>query len=147
MAVITNDLDWLGRFQLGAQVPLLFCATNGSGVPTLPDAVPCVIVSDSVPVSKVAVKVPIISRYEVTALFCYLLELNSTFSAGRYRAEFSYKISGTGYAKLAEFEVLSSGATGGMGTSLVTMSLPNVEHAVMGTSQGVLKRYRNPRPL
>lgn len=139
-------MSFCGRYPLGETVPLAFLSQNASGVPSLPDAVPSILIySDSGAMKKGFV--PAYDRYSVTGLFLLPLFLDADFAQGRYHAVMDYAISGNAYRAQHDFEVLGCGDSGGRVLALGMMELPSAGYALPYTERGIIKKLRNPRSV
>lgn len=139
-------MSFLGRYLKGDVVSLAFQSKTAAGVPTLPDAVPSVIIYSDTASLKTKF-VPVQDRYVLTAFFLLPLFLDANFAAGRYHAVFNYSISGTPLRETYEFEVLSLGGGDGAGIALAMMEMPHADYAVQWAQGGRIKKLRNPRSV
>lgn len=137
---------FLGRIQRGEVIALPLLTVNGSDTPTVPDQAPCVVVYNGVtPVG--AFKMPAIDPLKVTGLFCHHLQVGGGYTAGMYRAVFTWKISSSDYSTTKSFEVLVAGSVDGSGIAMTTFRLPGADFALVQGRSGRIKRFRNPRAV
>ena len=136
---------WRGRYQLGEDAVLSLLTVNASGTPTWPDAAPIVQVWDETGVQVYSGSVPVTDRYGVTGLFQAKVFLGGPFAVGRYRADFTYLLSGDAFTSSQTFEVVAGGDAAGAVQSLTWFHQPHGEFVVQQLSGGSVQRGRNPR--
>lgn len=134
---------YLGRFQLGATVPLYLECTDGGTAPTLPDSPPQYKAFLNTTVVEQHL-MPIQDRYVVTGLFRSTLFLGRLYSVGMYSVVYYYSISGVAYMQTDNFEVVAGGDSAGAVVSTYFFARPEANYIVQSTEQSVVKRGRNP---
>jgi len=133
-----------GRYTLGDFVPLSLASRNSSDTPTLPGSAPVADVwSDSAKV--LSQKLPIHDRYGTTAFFHHLLQLDSRFSAGRYRVLYRYKVGSDTKLATDTFEIVAGGHHDGPGIAMHYYHDPGNEVVLLQGEGGRLLKLRNPR--
>lgn len=136
---------YLGRYQLGQEIPLSVRALNSSGVPTAPAAVPTINVYKSDGTKVISAKgIPIVDRYGVTGYFSYNLYLDARFATGSYAIVVSWTVSGFTGRDVLHFEVVRAGNVDGAIVSLYFYRRPHADFILQGTDGGVLTKGRNP---
>lgn len=139
-----HGTGYLGRFQIGQEVPLILWTRDRDRTPAFPDSHPLarVVASDGTHVE--SVQMPVSDRYQVTGLFRYQLPLGAGYSTGKYTVEYQYTVSGYPGLLLASFEVVAGGDVGGPVISLYAVERPEARYVVAQLGTGRLVAGRNP---
>ncbi len=141
-----NKMAYLGRFQLGATVPLYLQCRNSSRAPTLPDRPPqykVFLAGATAPVE--AHLMPIIDRYIVTGLFRSTQFLGRLYVAGMYQVCYYYNIAGSPVVETDNFEIVGGGSVNGAVVSTYFLARPEANYIVQGLESGQITKGRNPR--
>ena len=133
-----------GRYFLGDRLPLSLLCVNGSGVPSVPDRSPYVLLFSGSSLI-VSYRIPVHDKQGQTGLFQFVQQLDSRFAVGRLRAVFQYKISGTNYGSTDTAEIVAGGDANGAGVGLYYFRAPQADHALVQVDSGRILRRRNPR--
>lgn len=139
-----SGVSYLGRYQVGQEVPLILWVRNQDRTPSFPDDVPLARVVDSSGSHIASVKMPVVDRYTVTGLFQAYLPLSTEYAVGKYTVEYQYRVSGYSGLLLATFEVVPGGDVGGSVISLYTVERPEARYVVAQLDTGRLVAGRNP---
>ena len=139
-------MSYLGNYLKGELVPVTFVAVDADDAPAVPSQAPSAIVYQGA-TALATFKFPAIDQLKRTGVFQYMLFLGSSYTAGSYRIEYEWIISGNVYADVYEFDVATAGAMDGPGISLTTVNHPAAQYALMHTRSGRIIKRRNPRSL
>lgn len=138
-------MSYLGRFQLGASVPLYLRCVNVSNAPSLPDNPPQAKIFSGTTVVE-ARKMPIEDRYvpNCTGTFRLPLFLGRLYAAGRYTAVYYYRVSS--YYGMVEdcFDVVPGGDPRGSVVSAYFLERPEASYVVQALEDGSIIKGRNP---
>lgn len=137
---------YLGRVEKGSRIPVYVVTHAGDRTPVAPDDAPLVMVySDSGVIG--GRKIPVVPAGDGggTGRFRGWLDLDSSYTAGRYTVQASWAVSGVRYASLSRFEVSGLGGTDGPGISAASVERAPHRYLVGQGSQGKVKSYKNPR--
>lgn len=138
-------MAYLGRYQLGVEVPLSVRTTNSAGSAALPAACPSIdVYSDSAKVVS-GKQIPISDRYGVTALFRHGLFLSQLYTAGRYEVAYRWVIGSYEGGQVDTFEVLAGGDGDGSVISMYHLRKPQASWIVQQRDSGKIMKGRNPR--
>lgn len=135
-------MAYLGRFQLGATVPL-YLQCRATTTPALPDNPPQYKTFSGTTVVE-AHQMPIEDRYVVTAMFRSTLFLGRLYNTGMYQVVYYYAISGTSYATSDNFEIVAGGDVRGAAISTYFYDRPEARYIVQGLESGQIIKGRNP---
>jgi hypothetical protein len=134
-----------GRYYLGQRVPLTLRATDENGAPVLPSLPPTARVYAGLSLV-LALRLPVVDRYQATGVFHYALFLDSRFAVGRHRVLYQWITPGRTFAEADHFEILPGGHADGAGRALVYYARPGGGDVVLiQTDGGRLVRKRGPR--
>ncbi len=137
---------YLGRYKVGEIVPVTVVTTPVSEVPTEPDQCPSVIVySTAGPLD--SLRMVIVDRFAVTALFFAPVFVHAEYSAGYHHAVACWKISGSAFEQTFTFCVTAGGHRDGPILALGEMSFPAVSYLLGQTRLGRIRKFKNPRTL
>ncbi len=137
-------MAYRGRYLLGDRLPLSVLCLNGSGVPSVPDRSPFVLLFSGSTLI-VSYRIPVNDKQRQTGLFQFVQQLDSRFSVGRLRAVYQYQISGTSYGSEDAAEIVAGGDANGAGVGLYYFRAPQADHALVQVDSGRVLRRRNPR--
>lgn len=136
-------ISHLGRFQLGATVPLYLPCKNSSGALAVPDSPPQWKVFSGTTLVE-AHLMPIEDRYVVTGLFRATLFLGRLYSTGQYNLVYYYKSSGYYGLETDTFEIVGGGDARGAVISTYFYDRPEARYVVQGLESGSIIKGRNP---
>ena len=137
---------WRGRKILGDEIMLAVQCRNSSKAPSAPTAAPTMKIYTAAGVLVLSRSIPPIEKNTATGLFGIMQPLNSSFSAGRHYARYTYAISGTDYVDLDAFEILAGGNASGQYISLFHLDRPDGVDFVLGQiDQGGVVVNRGPK--
>lgn len=134
----------LGRYQLGAIVPLSVWCVDGNRTPTLPVRSPVALVYSETGLV-LTQRLPIMDRFQNTAYFLYRQNVDSRFAEGKYTVVYNYKIGSTDYGETDDFEVVGGGHPDGLALSMYYFALPTMDYVLTHNDSGRIIRRRNPR--
>lgn len=140
-------MEWLGRLESGAVLPLRVQVRNASKEPAEPDAAPAAEFYGPTG-SKVlsGVPVPPADRAGAVGLFRRPLHLGDPFAtAGQYSAVVRWAVAGSQRLKAFRFEVLPLGHADGAVVALAHHETPHALYLVQQTDAGLVFRGKNPR--
>lgn len=136
-------MAYLGKFSLGATVPLYLPCKNATKALSLPDAPPQY-KSFSGTTLVEAHLMPIEDRYVITGLFRSTLFLGRLYSVGFYSVVYYYNVSGYYGIETDNFEIVGGGDARGASVSTYFYARPEANYVVQGTEQGLIIKGRNP---
>lgn len=139
-----NDRNYLGRYQVGQEVPVGVLCRTSLRVPTVPDAAPWVKILDSQGSVIETHELPIVDRYNQTGWFQKLVRLGSSFGLGSYTVEITYTLSGAPHILISTFEVVAGGDLGGPVIAIYAIDRPEARYVVAQLGTGRLVQGRNP---
>jgi hypothetical protein len=138
-------LSYLGRFQLGATVPLYLGGRSATGALTLPDAPPQakIFTGTTFVESKL---MPIEDRYVLTGWFRATLFLGRLYSTGFYTVVYYYSTGGQTALGLESdnFEIVPGGDARGAVIGTYFYDRPEARYIVQGLESGSIIKGRNP---
>lgn len=136
---------WLGRFKAGDFLPLLVQSVNPkTGAPVQPTSQVHAVISKATGDSIAVVPLTIKDRFSGRWVFQRLYLMGAAFTAGSYAVEYSWLSSGTAYAELATFEIVSGSEGDGPVIALQSTLRPESVKVLFETADGDLKLGRNP---
>lgn len=138
---------FIGRYQLGEQVPLACWARMEAFAPNLPSGAPVARVYSPAFALVKQVKLPICDRHGVTAFFQGLLKLDASFGLGQHHVHVAYTVGGVAAAKLLTFEVLAGGHPDGCVIGLHAFKVAPATWAIAQLDGGRIIRRRNPKVI
>lgn len=140
-----NGLDYLGRFQVGQEIPLLVHCRDRDRVPYFPDRPPTatILAPDGSVVDQVGLCV--VDPYRATGVFARSHALGNQYALGKYTVKYAYTVAGEYQGLLlATFEVVGGGDIGGPVISLYAVNRPEAGYVVAHLGTGRLVQGRNP---
>lgn len=136
---------WLGRFKAGDFLPLLVASENPkTGAPVQPTSQVHAVISKATGAAIAVIPLTIKDRFSGRWVFQRLYLMGAEFTAGLYAVEYSWLASGTPYAALATFEIVSGSEGNGPVIALQSTLRPESVKVLYETGDGKLKLGRNP---
>lgn len=131
-------------YQLGDLLPLRLRTLSSAGTPTEPDDSPAVHITDSSGSIVYATQIPIRDRQKITGYFHWFVNLDSRFATGRFSIHYTWAISSTVGASVAEFEIQAGGNVQGNGISMDFFRQSAADFVLLQTDTGAIKKLKNP---
>lgn len=139
-----NDRNYIGRYQVGQEIPLFVLCRTADRVPTVPDSPPVAKILDASGDVMDAIQLPICDRYNQDGYFLIRYRLGAGFGLGSYTVETTYVLSGVPYVLISTFEVMDGGDIGGPVISLYAVERPQARYVIAQLGTGRLVQGRNP---
>lgn len=136
-------MSYLGRFQLGADVPLFLRCRDASLTPTQPDAPPQAKVFSGTTVVEARL-MPVCDQKYVAGQFRLPLRLTRIYSVGRYQVVYYYAKGSFHGLHTDDFEIVPGGDARGAISSAYFLERPEASYVVQGTEEGAILVGRNP---
>jgi hypothetical protein len=134
----------LGRHALGAELCCTFQADNGSKEAVTPSSPPQATVHSAAGATVESHLVPARDRTRSPSLYTLRVNLDGSYSAGRYMVSFRYASGGTPRLKAATFDVVAGGDASGAVISQFHLERPHATYIVTKCDSGARKFRRGP---
>lgn len=134
-----------GRKILGDEIRLGVQCRNASRTPSAPTAAPQMRIYAEAGTLVLSKAIPPTEKSVVTGLFEYMQPLNSSFSAGRYYARYTWSVSGTDFVDWDCFEIKPGGDASGQYIALAFLDRPDADWIVAQHDMGGVVVNRGPR--
>ncbi len=138
-------MAYLGKFQLGATVPLYLGCNDGTGALTVPDLPPQAKIFNGTTLVESKL-MPIEDRYILTGWFRATLFLGRLYSTGFYTVVYYYSTGSeaTHGVDTDNFEIVGGGNVNGAVVGTYFYSRPEANYIVQGLESGQIIKGRNP---
>lgn len=136
---------YLGKQQLGTWLDCYLQCKNATGTPLMPSAVPTIKITDSLGVTVLNQKMPLVDKVSQVGLFCSRIFLGLGFSVGSNSIRMVYTVSGQTFIVDRTFEICAAGDSRGQVLSMIYAHFPQADYVVFSTERGEISRGKNPR--
>lgn len=139
---------YLGRYQLGEDMPLPLTTVDASNLPTAPDNAPVAQIFNSSGTQVMSGRMPVMDRYGTsTACTFFMLPvyLSGDYSAGLYSYVLTWNIAAAPFVETGTFEVVAGGDSNGTVIAMTFFHKPQADFVVYQTDAGKLRRGRGPK--
>lgn len=138
---------YLGRIQLGAELPISCLTVDANSLPTAPDAPPALKIWSGTTLI-LSAQMPVNDRFgtsTVCTFFLYPLFLGGQYATGTYDVNLSWKIGSFVGVEDAKFDVVAGGHADGAIVAMTLYRRPEADFVVWQTTGGKLQRGRGPK--